>query len=108
MKQHHPDNLDEIIHGRSRLAVMAFLARVRTTDFVKLRDELNLSDGSLSQALKKLEEAHIVKLDRVIDINRTRTQVTLTRRGDDMFRQYVSKLSEMIGDVAAREERLAR
>ena len=46
MKQAH-DQIDETIHQRTRLAIMATLAGVESLDFKDLKRELGLSDGNL-------------------------------------------------------------
>ena len=40
--------LDETIHQRTRLAIMAALAGVESLDFNEIKGELGLTDGNLS------------------------------------------------------------
>jgi DNA-binding MarR family transcriptional regulator len=58
------DGLDEVIHGRVRLGVMAFLAGAGAADFGELKTRLSATDGNLSVHLRKLEDADYVAIDR--------------------------------------------
>ena len=58
MPRHHAhDRIDETIHQRTRLAIMATLTAVESLDFGELKGELGLSDGNLSAHLAALERA---------------------------------------------------
>src|SRR5437868_6771350 len=46
------DDLDEVIHGRVRLGLMAFLSGAEAADFATLKARLQLTDGNLSVHLK--------------------------------------------------------
>ena len=56
--------IDEVIHGRLRLGVMAYLAGAGTAEFNELKARLQASDGNLSVHLRKLEEAGYVAIDK--------------------------------------------
>ena len=49
--------LDDVIHGRLRLGVMAYLSTVSPAPFLELKAKVNATDGNLSTHLAKLEEA---------------------------------------------------
>ncbi len=51
------NRLDETIHQRTRLAVMATLAGVTSLTFNDLKAELALTDGNLSTHLALLDKA---------------------------------------------------
>jgi len=59
--------IDEVIHGRLRLGIMAYLAGGGggAADFTELKSRLQASDGNLSVHLRKLEEAGYVAIERV-------------------------------------------
>ena len=48
------ERIDEVIHGRLRLGVMAYLSGAETADFNELKARLQASDGNLSVHLRKL------------------------------------------------------
>ena len=102
MRPFDPAGLQDLIHGRARLAVLAFLTTVGQTDFVTLRDEINISDGNLSQHLKKLEEAGYVALERIQAGGRARTLVALTARGRDSFYAYLDNLKLLLNAVSKK------
>ena len=56
--------LDEIIHSRIRLAVMAILAAMEEAEFTFLRGKVNATDGNLGANMRKLEEAGYVTMRR--------------------------------------------
>src|SRR5689334_11105237 len=49
--------LDDVIHGRLRLGIMAYLSTVSPVPFVELKAKVNATDGNLSTHISKLEEA---------------------------------------------------
>ena len=56
--------IDEAIHGRMRLGVMAHLSQANPATFTELAAALGATNGNLSVHLTKLEEAGYVALDR--------------------------------------------
>jgi len=99
MKLFNADTIVEVIHSRVRLSILAFLSTVGSTDFVSLRSQVNISDGSLSQNLKKLEEVGYVLLDRKVVDGKTKTTVTLTKSGNEALLDYVANLKSMLDAI---------
>ena len=99
MKVFAADSLQEVIHGRARLAILAFLTTVARAEFTRLREEIAISDGNLSQHLKKLNEAGYVELHKTIQASRTRTEAELTTRGRQAFYDYLDNLKSMLDAV---------
>jgi DNA-binding HxlR family transcriptional regulator len=91
--------LDEVIHGRVRLGIMAYLAGAGTADFNELKTRLQATDGNLSVHLRKLEEAGFVEVAKSFQGRKPLTQATITEAGRDAFTAY---LDAMAGLVAAR------
>jgi len=91
--------LSPLIHGRVRLLVVAHLFRHGPTPFTELRALLQLTDGTLSVHLGKLEEGGIVELVRRFVGKRPRTVVRLTRRGRNEFRRYIEDLRSLIPEL---------
>ena len=58
------DSVDDVIHGRLRLGVMAYLLNLGDTDFVQLKAKTAATDGNLSVQLRKLEEAGYVEITK--------------------------------------------
>jgi DNA-binding HxlR family transcriptional regulator len=56
--------IDDVIHGRLRLGVMAYLSGSGQAEFNELKAKLQASDGNLSVHLRKLEEAGYVEIEK--------------------------------------------
>lgn len=96
MSVFHYRMLDEVVHGRVRLAAMAYLAGAGRTDFAELQRELDVTDGNLSAQLRKLEDAELVKVEREIRGRRAWTVVELTPAGRAALDEHVERLAKMI------------
>jgi DNA-binding MarR family transcriptional regulator len=96
----HPSRrLDDAVHQRTRLGILAVLCEGGRTDFTYLRDILDLTDGNLSRNLSKLEDAGYVRIDKVIEGRRPRTWVSATRTGRDALGAEISALQEIIASL---------
>ena len=93
----HPTlDLDEVVHQRVRLGVLAVLREVDQADFTFLRDTLGVTDGNLSRHLTVLEEAGCVKIKKVFEGKRPRTWVTATRAGREAFAREIAALRALV------------
>lgn len=88
--------LDDVIHGRARLGIMAFLSTAEETDFVSLRDALKLSDGNLSTHIGKLEEAGYVRSKKRFADKKPQTTVVLTEAGRKAYLTYLDQLKQLL------------
>ena len=88
--------IDDVIHGRLRLGIMAYLSTVSPAPFVELRAKVNATDGNLSTHLSKLEEAGYVKLDKSFVDKKPRTSVHLTPKGRKAWIEYLNKLQSLL------------
>jgi DNA-binding MarR family transcriptional regulator len=99
----HPSRrLDDAVHQRTRLGILAVLCEGGRVDFTYLRDTLELTDGNLSRNLSRLEQAGYVRVEKVLEERRPRTWLTATRAGRMAFRAEVAALREIIDAVADR------
>ncbi len=88
--------LDDVIHGRLRLGIMAYLSTVSPAPFVELKSKINATDGNLSTHLSKLEDAGYVRLDKSFVDKRPRTNVHLTAKGRKAWIAYLDKLHGLL------------
>ena len=88
--------LDEIIHGKLRLAVMAYLAGVDRATFAELKARTSASDGNLSVHLRKLEEAGYVAIDKCFVGRKPQTSVSLTPAGRKAWIAYLDQLRALV------------
>lgn len=82
----HPSvELDDVIHQRTRLGIVAVLMEAKRADFKYLKDALDLTDGNLSRHLQILEQAGYVRITKGFEGKRPRTWVAATKLGRDAF-----------------------
>lgn len=89
--------IDDVIHGRVRLAVMAYLSGAGTADFNELKAKVGGSDGNLSVHLRKLEEAGYVRIDKRFVGRKPQTLCTLTDEGRAAWLVYIGRIEQLIG-----------
>ena len=87
--------IDEVIHGRLRLGIMAYLSGVGTADFNELKTRLQATDGNLSVHLRKLEEAGFVAVSKSFQDRKPLTRATMTEAGRDAFIAYLDAMSAL-------------
>jgi DNA-binding MarR family transcriptional regulator len=89
--------LDEVIHGRLRLGVMAYLANAEVADFTELRTVLDATQGNLSIHLRKLEDAGYVAIDKSFLDRKPLTRARITPQGRKAFAAYLDAISKLLG-----------
>lgn len=93
------EQIDDVIHGRMRLGIMAYLVRNEVADFNELKSALNATQGNLSVHLRKLEEVGYVKIKKGYLGRKPRTQVQLVQKGRKAFNDYLDDMSSLIDGV---------
>jgi DNA-binding MarR family transcriptional regulator len=96
----HPAlRLDDTVHQRVRLGILAVLSEASRADFGYLRDALELTDGNLSRHIAVLEEAGLVTVEKGYAGKRPRTWVQATRAGRAALKAELAALEELIERV---------
>lgn len=96
----HPAlRLDDTVHQRVRLGILAVLEEAKRADFTFVRDALDLSDGNLSRHVQVLEEAGLVRVEKGFEGRRPRTWISATRAGRAALKEELSALRELISRV---------
>jgi DNA-binding MarR family transcriptional regulator len=90
------NSLDDVIHGRVRLGIMAYLSGSDEADFVSLRQVLKLSDGNLSTHLAKLEEAGYVRVKKRFVDKKPQTTASITDTGRKAYIAYLDQLKQLL------------
>lgn len=104
MTQAHPSlSLDDTVHQRVRLGILAVLAEADQADFSYLKDVLDLTDGNLSRHLRVLEEAGYVRIVKGYEGRKPRTWVKATREGRRAFAEHLAALQELIDKATANK-----
>jgi DNA-binding MarR family transcriptional regulator len=102
----HPSQLlDDTIHQRVRLGILAVLNEADQADFGFLKETLELSDGNLSRHLRVLEEAGYVRIEKGYEERRPRTWVNATKRGRKALSTHLAALQQLIDQVGEERER---
>jgi DNA-binding MarR family transcriptional regulator len=104
----HPINrLNDDVHQRVRLGILAILDGASRADFRYLRETLGVTDGNLGRHLQILEDAGLVAIQKVFDNRRPRTWIKITRTGRAAFRAEVAALMEIVAstEVASGKRR---
>ena len=90
------NEIDDVIHGRVRLGIMAYLSSAGMADFSDLKARLKTTDGNLSVHLRKLEEAGFVEITKRFAGRKPLTEAQLTDAGRKAFMAYLDTLSALI------------
>lgn len=92
------ERIDEVIHGRLRLGIMAFLSGAGVADFNALKAKLQATDGNLSVHLRKLEDAGYVGIEKSFVGKKPLTQVRLTEVGREAFIRYLDAMARLVNN----------
>lgn len=96
MSDFNYQHIDDVIHSRIRLAIMAVLIAVDEADFNFLKEKVQATDGNLSVHLKKLEEAKYVGVKKTFVDRKPQSRYKLTAQGRKAFEAYVAQLEKLI------------
>jgi DNA-binding HxlR family transcriptional regulator len=88
--------IDDVIHSRLRLGVMAYLSGSGTADFNELKAKLQASDGNLSVQLRKLEEAEYVAIEKTYAGRKPLTRIAITDKGRSAFITYLDAIEKLL------------
>ena len=89
-------DIDEVIHGRVRLGIMAYLSGADTADFNELKTRLQVTDGNLSVHLRKLEDAGFVEVLKSFQGRRPLTRARLTDAGRQAFVDDLDAMARLV------------
>ena len=87
------NRIDEVIHGRIRLGIMAYLAGAERADFNTLKARLQTTDGNLSVHLRKLEDAGFIAVTKSFQGRKPLTEAVMTEAGRDAFVAYLDAMA---------------
>jgi DNA-binding MarR family transcriptional regulator len=90
--------IDDVIHGRLRLGVMAYLASAELADFNELKAALQATQGNLSVHLRKLEEAGYVDIEKGFRERKPLTRIRITSKGRGAFKRYLDAIGKLVGN----------
>jgi DNA-binding PadR family transcriptional regulator len=91
--------LNPVIHGKLRLALLSLLSGVEEAEFTWLRLKTGSTDGNLGAQLLKLEEAGYVSVNKKFVQRKPQSLYRITEAGRQAFIEYVQALKQMLGGV---------
>lgn len=93
----HPiHDLDDVVHQRVRLGILATLIGGDRADFTTLCRGLEVTKGNLGQHLRMLEEAGYVVIDKSFENRRPRTHISVTPHGRNAFARESRALRRLL------------
>jgi DNA-binding MarR family transcriptional regulator len=99
MTSHPVSLLNDLVHQRVRLGLLAIAQEERRVEFGFLRTNLELTAGNLSQHLGLLENAGLITIEKGYEGKRARTWITLTKAGRAAFAEEIAQLKRLISRV---------
>ncbi len=91
--------LNPVIHGKLRLALLSLLAGVDEAEFTWLRAKTGSTDGNLGAQLLKLEEAKYVAMEKRFVLRKPQTVYRITNEGRQALTEYVQALKQLLGSA---------
>jgi DNA-binding transcriptional ArsR family regulator len=88
--------IDELLHSRVRLAIVAFLAGAGVAEFAAVRRAIKTTDGNASVHLRKLEDAGYIGVEKRFVARKPQTLYRLTGAGRQALSDYVAHLETLL------------
>jgi DNA-binding PadR family transcriptional regulator len=89
--------LNPVIHGKLRLALLSLLTGVDEAEFTWLRAKTGSTDGNLGAQLMKLEEAGYVTVEKRFVDRKPQSLYRITESGREALTEYVRALRQLLG-----------
>ena len=96
-------NLQELVHQRTRLAILTIASEASSVQFGYLQRVLELSPGNLGGHLHVLEEAKLIKVVKGFQGRRPSTAISITAAGRKALRAEISALKTIVERVERAE-----
>jgi len=93
--------LNPVIHGKLRLALLSLLVGVDEAEFTWLREKTGATDGNLGAQLLKLEEAGFVTVEKRFVQRKPQSLYRMTDAGRAALAEYVQALKQLLGRAIA-------
>ncbi len=94
------DGFDKLLEHRVRLGACVLLSRNDRMSFVRLRELLGETDGSLGAHLRKLEDEGYITADKAYEGRKPVTWYALSESGRDSLRNHLDALRGLMeGDA---------
>ena len=91
--------LNPVIHGKLRLALLSLLTGVEEAEFTWLRTRTGSTDGNLGAQLLKLEEAGYITVEKKFVLRKPQSLYRITESGREALADYVQALKQLLGEA---------
>jgi DNA-binding PadR family transcriptional regulator len=91
--------LNPVVHGKLRLALLSLLSGVEEAEFTWLRAKTGSTDGNLGAQLIKLEEAGYVAVEKKFVQRKPQSLYRMTDAGRQALTEYVQALKQLLGSA---------
>lgn len=99
----HPANaLDNVVHQRVRLGILAIANEARRVEFGFIQASLELTAGNLSKHVTVLENAGLIEVERGYAGRRPRTWIGLTSAGQRALHDEIKQLKRLINQIETK------
>jgi len=98
-----PEQLDKIIHDRTRLGIVSALAANEKLSFTELRNLLNTTDGNISVHARKLEDAGYLVCEKSFKGRTPLTEYSITTDGRAALGKYLDHMEALIAAMRGTE-----
>lgn len=88
--------IDDVIHGRLRLGIMAYLSAASPAIFGEIRDKVATTDGNLSTHIRKLEDAGYIRVEKRFVGKRPQTRLHLTDAGRSAWLAWLAQMDAIM------------
>jgi DNA-binding PadR family transcriptional regulator len=88
--------LNPVVHGRLRLALLSLLSGVEEAEFTWLRSKTAATDGNVGAQLLKLEQAGYVRVEKKFVLRKPQTLYRITEAGREALTEYVQALKQLL------------
>lgn len=97
-----PPNPDKVVHERSRLRILVYLATSEEPEigFTLLQSELGMTAGNLSVQLATLESSDYVTINKSFVGRKPYTGISLTPAGKTALENYLGEMEAMIASLS--------
>ncbi|GGM97946.1 hypothetical protein GCM10009721_26150 [Terrabacter tumescens] len=93
---HPTSGLDDVVHQKARLGILAVLAETEKADFTYLKKLLQLTDGNLGRHIEVLAGSGLVHVEKGYAGKRPRTWVTITGAGRRALDEEMAAIRELL------------
>lgn len=89
-------NINKAFDHRIRLGIMSILMVNDFTDFKRLKELLEVTDGNLASHLKALEKVNFIKFEKQFINRKPNTKYYTTNEGKIAFKKHINALQKLI------------